>query len=302
MKADEMRRPTPVQPVTRLWFLFNMVLVFIAGVQLFVLSTRTGDYFAWAIGAPISAAYLGAGYWASLIYLILAFRTREWQRARALWIMILTLGVVTLFVTLRDLGAFHIGRGPWTAQLAAWAWLTVYVSIPVISLAIILLQERRGGAAEYAVRFPLLAWVRGLFLILAIVYTVLGFGLLVAPSVFNSVWPWPVPRLPAGAIGAWLLTAAAAAWWTLREGDWYRVRFTVLTYIAFYVLQILAAVRFSSFFSLADWRTWAYIGFTILSPILLVFATIAQDRTAQGGSLGAMPAPGSRPAASTDSV
>lgn len=229
MKPDEMRRPTPVLPVTRLWFLFNTVLVFVAGVQLFVLSTRTGEFFAWTIGAPISAAYLGAGYWASLVYLVLALRAREWQRARPLWIMILTLGVFTLFITLRDLSAFHLGRGPWTAQLAAWAWLAVYVAIPFISLGIILLQERRGGAAEYEVRFPLLAWVRGLFLLLAVIYTVLGFGLIIAPWAFGAVWPWPAPRLPAGAIGAWLLTAAAAAWWMLREGDWYRVRFTVLT-------------------------------------------------------------------------
>lgn len=37
-------------------------LVFLAGVQLFVFSERTDEYFAWTIQPPVGAALLGAGY------------------------------------------------------------------------------------------------------------------------------------------------------------------------------------------------------------------------------------------------
>ena len=38
------------------------VLVFLAGTQLFVFSTRTARYFAWTIDPPMTAAFLGAHY------------------------------------------------------------------------------------------------------------------------------------------------------------------------------------------------------------------------------------------------
>ena len=36
--------------------------VLIAGFQLFVLTDRTEDFFAWTIDPPLTAAFLGAGY------------------------------------------------------------------------------------------------------------------------------------------------------------------------------------------------------------------------------------------------
>ena len=44
--------------------LYGLVLplLFIAGVQLFILSEQTETYFAWTFGAPVSAAFLGVGY------------------------------------------------------------------------------------------------------------------------------------------------------------------------------------------------------------------------------------------------
>ena len=212
--------PTLVLPLTRLWFLLDVLLVAVAGLQLYLLSTRTADFFAWTIRAPLTAAFMGAGYWASLPYLFLALRMREWQRVRLLVVLTFVVAVFMLFITLRDLGSFHLNTGAASARGAAWAWLAIYIVTPWVVLAVFLLQERAGGAREYAVLQPLLLWVRILFLLQAAVFTVLGLGLMLTPARFDDVWPWPVPRLPAGAVGAWLLAIAAGAWWVLREGDW----------------------------------------------------------------------------------
>jgi hypothetical protein len=123
-----------------------------------------------------------------------------------------------------------------------------------------------------------LSWVKGIMLLLTVGYTALGLGLIVAPATFDDIWPWPIPRLPAGAIGSWLLTAAAAAGWVLREGDWYRARFSVFTYIVFYVLQLVAAARFASVFASNDWRTFAYVAALVIMLVLLVVATLVQKR------------------------
>lgn len=51
--------------------LYGLVLplLFIAGVQLFLLSEQTETYFAWTFAAPLSAAFMGAGYWAAMFLL-----------------------------------------------------------------------------------------------------------------------------------------------------------------------------------------------------------------------------------------
>jgi len=50
--------------------LFGLVLplLFIAAIQLFVLSEQTETYFAWTFAAPISAAFMGAGYWSAMFH------------------------------------------------------------------------------------------------------------------------------------------------------------------------------------------------------------------------------------------
>jgi hypothetical protein len=57
-------------------------LVFLAGFQLFILTGQTDLYFAWTIQPPLTAAFLGAGYFPSFLLEVLAAREREWARTR----------------------------------------------------------------------------------------------------------------------------------------------------------------------------------------------------------------------------
>jgi hypothetical protein len=59
------------------------ILVLIAGYQLFVLTSQTDRYFAWTINPPLTAAFLGASYWASFVLVFLASQERYWANARA---------------------------------------------------------------------------------------------------------------------------------------------------------------------------------------------------------------------------
>jgi hypothetical protein len=291
MRSGVKPSPTLVLPSTRGVFLAIIILSVLAGISLYILSTRTADFFAWTIRAPLTAAFLGAGYVAALATFGLAFRTREWQRVRILPIAILTFSLVVAFATLRDLDSFHLAAGPPIARVAAWLWLVVYAAFPIAIATTILVQERAGGSREYTVERPILPWVRLAVLVQAVITTVLGLGLTFLPVRFADFWPWPLPPLPAGAVAAWILSVGAASWWALRDGDWGRIRIAMPFYLLFYPLQLLGAIRFWDTFSKGARHTWVYVGLLIVAVVLTALATWHQERAAQSGT-----APASRSA------
>ena len=56
----------PLAASVRSFLRVAAVLVFLAGVQLFLFPRRTAEYFAWTIGSPMTAVFLGASYWSAV--------------------------------------------------------------------------------------------------------------------------------------------------------------------------------------------------------------------------------------------
>jgi uncharacterized integral membrane protein len=245
---------------TRVVLTLDLVFSLAAGLTLYALSTRTADYFAWTIKLPLTAALLGAGYLGAVATLVPTYFTREWQRVRLLSVMGFTLTFATLVVTLWHLDEFHLGQGATTARVAGWAWLVVYVAIPVLLAVVFVTQERAGGRYEYAVTEPLLPLTRAAMVVQAAVTGTLGAGLVLAPEAFDVVWPWPLPPLAAGAVGAWLLTIAAGSCWILRDGDWVRLRRTVPGLALFPALIVIAGIRYPEPLDGSDWQEWVFFG------------------------------------------
>ena len=80
------------------------VLVLLAGFQLFVFTGRTSTFFAWTIANPLAAAFLGAGYWASVAIEALSGRQRLWANARIAVPAVFVFTVLTLAATLTEPG------------------------------------------------------------------------------------------------------------------------------------------------------------------------------------------------------
>jgi hypothetical protein len=272
-----MRSPTPLGRFAKTVLTIDLVAVTVAGIQLFVLAEETADYFAWTIKAPITAAFLGAGYWASVPSVVLALRTREWQNARILLVMGVVLTCFAALATFLHLELFHLDSGPWEARAAAWTWVAIYIAIPILLIAAIVVQERAGGRDEYAIREPLQPWVRAVLVAHAVPLTILGAGLAFLPGTFSDMWPWALTPLTAGAVAGWLLTVATACWWALREGDWRRVRIAFPALILFDLLALAAAVRYAD--ALDDGAaTWVYIGWLVASACTLGVAALRNER------------------------
>jgi hypothetical protein len=58
------------------------VLAIIAGIQLYILTDYTEHFFAWTIAQPLSATFLGTGYWTGAALLLFAAREKAWANIR----------------------------------------------------------------------------------------------------------------------------------------------------------------------------------------------------------------------------
>jgi hypothetical protein len=269
--------PLRITPFTRVVLTLDLAFSLLAGGVLYLLSTRTDEYFAWTIKVPLTASFLGAGYLGAATMLVLTYRTTDWRRVRIVPVIGFTLTTATTVVTLWHLEPFHFGEGPAFAQVAAWAWLVVYVTIPVLLALVFARQERAGGADADASDEPLVPLMRVALLVQAVGTTILGLGLILWLSAFDGVWPWPLTPLTAGAVGAWLLTIAAFSGWALREGDWTRFRAGVPGFAVFLALVVVGALRYSEPLDSGAWQPWAFFGALAISVSVFAVATWQQE-------------------------
>jgi hypothetical protein len=228
--------------------------VLVAGAQLFVLSERTEDVFAWTIDPPLTAAFLGAGYWSSAVLELGAARRSEWSRARIAMPAVLIFTTLTTILTLIHLDRFHTG------SVFGIAWIAVYLCFPVAMSAALALQLRApGGDRPRTRRLP--AWTRLALGLQAGIALVLGLALYVAPLDAAALWPWTLTPLTGRAVGAWLLGIAIIAVHMAWEDDDDRVEIGMLSYAAFAALQLVGLARYPD---VPDWSpagAAAYLAF-----------------------------------------
>jgi len=234
----------PLVPGVR-WLLYTAaVLVLLAGFQLFVFTERTNTYFAWTIVNPLAAAFLGAGYWASFAIEALAARQRIWANARIAVPTVFVFTVLTLVATLLHLDKFHLGGSvPAGTRVVTWAWIAIYVLVPLLMLVVLVRQARTPGSdPPRSVLLP--GWVYAALAVQAIILLGFGVALFAAPGPTAPLWPWQLTPLLAQATGAWLISLGVAAAHALLERDARRLRPAMVGYLLLAVLQAIAVARY----------------------------------------------------------
>jgi hypothetical protein len=269
----------PLAPAMR-WLLFvAAVLVFLAGFQLFVLTERTGTYFAWTIANPLAAAFLGASYWASLSIEALAGRQAAWAHARIAVPAVLVFTVLTLVATLLHLDKFHFGSGfAAGTQIVTWAWMAIYVLVPLLMLIVLAVQARIPGQDPPRLA-PLPGWVNGALTVQAVGLLGFGVALFVAPAQTAPLWPWKLTPLLAQVTGAWLIGLGVAAAHALLERDARRFRPAAVGSVLLAVLQSIALARYPHLF---EWRSPAGIVYLIFLATMLMTGAVGLARSVQG--------------------
>src|SRR4051812_26851001 len=182
-------------PSMRALLVVFSVLTALAVGALYVLAERTSDFFAWTIQPPLTAAFLGAGYAAGFVLVVLSLRDPVWAHSRVAVLTILAFVVLTTIATFLHIDRFHFmgefaGSG-FAAKAAAWFWLTVYVVVPVLMLLLLLPQERSRGI-DPAPRHPVPLVLRIALALESVVLTGTGLALFVVPATSERLWPWPL--------------------------------------------------------------------------------------------------------------
>lgn len=263
--------PKQLMPGMR-WLLYvAAVLVLAAGFQLFVFTGRTATYFAWTIHNPLAAAFLGAGYWASVAIEGLAARQQLWANARIAVPAVLIFTVLTLVATLAHLDLFHLG-GQFAASTRAvtWAWIAVYTVVPLLMIIILAVQLRAPGS-DPPRSAPLPGWLRATLAVHAVVLLFLGVALFAVPTRAAPWWPWKLTPLLAQATGAWLISVGVAAGHAWLERDARRLRPAAAGYVVLAVLQFIVLGRYPGRF---EWSSAAGVLYLLFLASMLVTGTV----------------------------
>jgi hypothetical protein len=241
------------------WFLgVAAVLAVIAGIELFVGASETDRFFSWTIDPPLTAAFLGAAYWAAAVLLGWAASQERWVLARTAIPPVLTIAVLLLGATLAHVDKFDFD------SVFGWFWLVVY--IVVTPLLVYLLWRQPSGTAAHG---PSIAtWARAVLALQAAAMVAMGVALLIAPLSAGDAWPWELTPLTGRAIGAFLCGFGVAAAFAIRENDLHRLRGCALAYGALGALELLALALHWDDFDSGDASGIAYVA--VVASVLVV--------------------------------
>ena len=262
---------------SRLFVTFGVLpLLFIAGVQLFILSTQTADYFAWTIASPLTAAFMGAGYWAALIasYMSLRQESSVWVRVTGLTSLAATtlLGIATFL----HLDKFHLASPALLTRFVTWVWIIVYVVTPFVFLAL-WLKIGRHSDDTMGVN-PLPGWVRFGYDLQAVLTLLAGITLFVVPAAVSGFWPWALTPLTARAVGAWLAAYGLACVAIQRENNLPNTQGTRASLFAFCILQFIALARY---LPNVDWMkplAWFYLFVLLVGVVVSIPGLFHQSK------------------------
>jgi hypothetical protein len=240
-------------PGLRWFFGVSAGLAGVAGLELFVGASDTDRFFSWTIAPPLTAAFMGAAYWAAMVLLAWAARQRSWAGARTALPAVFTIAVLLLIATVIHLDRFH-------HDLFGRFWELVYVIVVPLLVYLVWSQVRRAAPVGPADR-PLPWWLRAVLCLQALVMLALGAALFVAPVGASSLWPWELTPLTGRAVGAFLVGFGAAAAFGAADDDVGRLHGAALAYAALGGLELVAAAVHGGDFTSPAAGVAAYVVF-----------------------------------------
>ncbi len=223
----------PVTPRLRLILELFAGLALIAGALLFFGATHTDRWWAWTMTPPLTAATLGAFYWAAFVLILSAARSSTWVRARPAVYPVGVIALLLLLITLIHLDRFDLN------SLFGVFWLVAYALVPLL-LAWALADQLRTDGEDGRGDRRLPGLLRRILLVEGAVMLAAGLLLLIAPGRADDIWPWALTPLTSRAIGAFLLGIGLSALIAVRDDDPVSFRGAAMAYTALGLLELLA--------------------------------------------------------------
>jgi hypothetical protein len=267
-----------IDPIRR-FYAVAAGLAAVAGFLLFPLAGETDRFFSWTIEPPLSAAFMGAAYWAALVLLAWAAQQREWALARTAMPAVAAIAALLLVTTLIHLDKFDFD------SLFGWFWLVVYCLVTPLLLWAITRQVRTTVPVDRGLN-PLPGALRAVLVLLG--GCMLGFGaaLYAAPLDVASAWPWDLTALTARAIASFLIGFAVAAGFAIWENDSARLRGAAYAFTALAGLELLALAVYSDDVTASGAGVAAYVAFWVVSLALGVAGSLLSPDSIERAASG----------------
>jgi len=263
------------------------VLVFLAGVQLFVFTERTEEFFSWTIDPSATAAFLGAGYWAAVAVEWLAAGEKTWDRARVAVPAVFVFTTLTLVATLLHLEIFHFDSPGLGTRAVTWIWLAIYALVPVV-MGALWWRQSRSVSEDPSRTAPLATWVRAVLGLYGVGLLVLGILMFLLPvETATALWPWTLEPLSSRAVAAWLIPMGVLAVHALIENDWVRLRPAAGGLVLLGSFQLFAVMRYRFEFEWGDGRSWVYLAALVGLLALGLYGWLKVDAARRSASTGA---------------
>lgn len=230
-------------------------LTFLVGTQLLILAEYTDRFFSWTIGVPMSAAFIGGGFWGAAVVVFWCARQRDWARGRVVIPTVAAVVTMLLVATLQNLEDFH--------GLLGLAWIEVYVLFgPALGAVTIMQLARPGTDPRTGDRLP--PALRAAFTLQALVAVGFGFVLFASsPSLSASIWPWDLTDLTSKAIGTWLVGTGVTCGVVALLDDRAAMPGWALAQIVFGAAVLLSLVRFGGDVDFGDLSAWLLIAYFV---------------------------------------
>jgi hypothetical protein len=273
----------PTLPVTRAVLVAFACLTALAVASLYVMAGETDRLFAWTIAPPLTAAFLGAGYAAGWVLVVLSLRERSWARNRVPVVTVLVFTTITAWATFAHLDKLHFDDAGALATFAAWLWTAIYVVVPLSLVAVVVVQERLPGE-DPPRRQPVPGLLRGLLGVQSVVMLVVGLPLLVAPGTADELWPWPLTPFTARVVAAWLLSLGLATGFAALRGDLDHLRTATVPYGVFGLAVLGAVLRYRDAVAWDRAAAWLLVGLMACVALTgLAGARVSRRRAAAPG-------------------
>jgi hypothetical protein len=230
-------------------------LALVAGFLLFALSEQTDDWFSWTIAPPLTAAFLGASYWAAFVLFAWTVRRDSRTAAAAALVPVSLIAVLLLIATIIHSERFH-------HDLFGWFWKVAYALVPA-ALAVVVARQLRLPSGVSGGRSPLPSVPRMFLAAQGATMVAIGVSLFVAPESADALWPWDLTPLTARAIGAFVTGFGASALHAVVANDLERFEGAAAAYATLGALELLALVLHSADLTGADVDTAIYVTFLI---------------------------------------
>jgi hypothetical protein len=263
--SDEIQQSTPF---TRMLLLAASILVLVVFLNIFFLTEKTDEFFAWTVNPPITGAFIGAGYGAACILEYLASRKRYWAESRVALYGVVAFSFLMLLATVMHRDRFHFDAENWYTEAGTWFWLLIYASVPLM-LSVAAFDQWQQPGGDPARTRPISRPVRLLIFALGLLFVQIGALLFIAPEQTAVVWPWTLTALTGRTMAAWVVGIGVTIIQVARDADWEWARPAIYSYACFVILIAIGVIRYNDSIAWDEIQIWLFWALW-LAPLLVI--------------------------------